>query len=101
MAITLQDFRTRVAALDSLTFETTARRRPFVLHVEDGGLRFAISTGKQRRHDWSDVERVLERYEQCRTFNPSQYTDVTFNASYVLAVLRKLVEDSGGPPSAA
>jgi hypothetical protein len=94
--LSLQDFRARVRAFHGQSFQTGARKRGFTLHVQPSGLEFAVSSsGKTRRHDWADVERVLERYEECRAFNPSRYTDVTFNASYVLAVLHRMLEDGG------
>jgi hypothetical protein len=92
-AMSLSQFRTAVSGFQGHSFVTLAREQPFVLQIEPDALAFAIATGKVRRESWNQVERVLERFAQTESFQPSKYVDVTHNASYVLKVLKVLLQD--------
>src|SRR6266487_432070 len=89
----LQDFRARVDSLDGQACETDARKRGFALHVRPQGVEFKLAgSGNRRLERWQYVEQLLDRYNKKPSFNPGDYQDFSRNASYVLRVLRAIVE---------
>jgi hypothetical protein len=54
-------------------------------------------SGKPRMQQWKYVERVLKRYNEKRSLHPSAYTDLTRNASYILAVVRAYLDSLSAP----
>jgi hypothetical protein len=93
--MSLQEFRVRVKALDGRAFETDAQKQPFTLHVLDDGLAFDVgSSGKRRRERWEYVDQVLALYSVKPSFKPGDYQAVSRNASYVLRLLRAVMESA-------
>ena len=88
--MTLAQFRLRVAELDGQTLHTASRRRPFTVRVLPDGVSITPSTGKERLVSWSMMENILERFRELRSFTPVRYHDLTFDSSYVMAILRRL-----------
>ena len=90
--ISLTEFRVHAAALDGAVLNTRHRKCPFLLTVEPTGLTYTPqSTGYPRPQPWHYVERLLDRYNETGSFTPSEYHDLTVNASYFLAVLQAVL----------
>jgi hypothetical protein len=73
---------------------TAGGRARFVVEVKQGREGEFISfkprsTGKARRLE-SDIDEVLEQYNRTRSMRPCDYTSLTQNASYVLALIGRL-----------
>lgn len=89
----LGQFQQLVRSLEGRTLETEAEKLPFRFHVTSGGLEYTpSSTGRVRRETWEHVSAALDRYNDTGSFKPGDYTDVTRNASYLLVVLRTLLD---------
>lgn len=78
-------------ALDGQRLETSRRRLGFTVRVTGNGLEYTPeSSGKPRPDTWQSIERVLDRYNETRSLELSEYHDITHNSSYVMTVLRRL-----------
>jgi hypothetical protein len=88
--MTLAQFKLRVTPLDGQTMYTTSRRRPFALRVLPDGMAITPSTGKERFVSWPMMDSILERFRELRSFTPVRYRDLTFDSSYVMAILKRL-----------
>jgi hypothetical protein len=67
---------------------THARGCTFHVQVIDGGLVYTPeSTGKPRPQMNRDIDRVLDRFHESGSFRPVDYTDLTVNALYLLAII--------------
>ena len=93
--MTLAQFKARVASLDGQTMHTTSRRRPFNVRVLPDGVSITPSTGKERFISWPMMDAILARFRELRTFTPVRYRDLTFDSSYVMAILRQLTTSHG------
>jgi hypothetical protein len=83
-------FRQRVASLHGKTLLTATRRRPFAIAVHADGLAITPSSGKVRLVSWTMIGSILERFRAQGSFAPVHYHDLTFDSSYVLAILRHI-----------
>jgi hypothetical protein len=92
--VSLTEFRAAVKRLDGHVLETDAREQPFTVRVQDSGLEFIPGSGAPRPDTWANIERVLERHASTESLRPVDYQDVTFNASYILRVLRAVLAGS-------
>jgi hypothetical protein len=93
VSLSVAEFWARARELDGRTLHTLIRNRPFTCRVHPDYLEFTpASSGKARRHYREDAARVLERFGECRAFDPVRYAEVTRNASYVLTVLHTVLE---------
>jgi hypothetical protein len=99
--MTLDEFKERVASLDGKTLYTGSWHRPFTVAINDEGLAITPSSGKMRLVSWATVGSVLERFRAQGSFAPKHYHDVTFDSSYLMAILRHMkspeAEPSGKP----
>lgn len=74
---------TKGAVLHTLT-----RRTPFTVEVIGNTLEITPGSSRQpRREDRRSVEALLKRFRESGSYQMSVYRDLTFNASYVLALL--------------
>lgn len=71
---------------------TQARSQPFTLYVDDDILYVRNVKGKNRRIRPQAVARFIEKFEEDESFSPSDYQNVTFNASYLLAAMKYITE---------
>jgi hypothetical protein len=70
------------------TLETKTGKQ-FTVEVKDGLAHFTPeSTGTRRNTSRAVTEDLLERFTRTRSFRPSDYVDITRNASYYVALLR-------------
>jgi hypothetical protein len=90
--LSLSQFRVAANGLDGKVLATHAQGKQFRFRILPTGLEYTPSaTDRPRRQDWKHVAAVLDRFNKTGSFEPGQYQDVTYNASYVLAVLRAVV----------
>lgn len=69
--------------------ETKTGKR-FTVEVESGVAYFTPeSTGVRRNTSRAVTEDLLARHQKTRSLRPSDYVDITRNASYYVAVLRQ------------
>jgi hypothetical protein len=77
-------------SLKGETLYTEARNKPFAVEVEGGALWFVpLSSGKHRRASPEKTEQVLSLLNKTGSCTPGSYHDITFHASYILAVASK------------
>jgi hypothetical protein len=94
------EFQRRALTLDGQTIWTTKQKKPFVLHVDEAGMVITpTSSGIPRRVGWGRMEKVLEKYNESGSTDPTDYVDVTRHGSYFLAILQQAV-DGGATPNA-
>ena len=67
---------------------TLHRAKAFKVAVIGGGLEITPSTGTPRMTDRAHMGELLNRLAKTGSFQPGKYVDVTFNASYVLALVK-------------
>jgi hypothetical protein len=60
--------------------------RPFTARVVDDKLVFIPSTKKPRR-DMQSVTRICEEFSRCNSWHPGDYSNISKNASYALAMI--------------
>jgi hypothetical protein len=86
--ISLNELRAYAKTLQGRTLTTAARKKEFAVEVKDNGLIYTpASTRRSRFQHNKHIVPILERFNTTRSFTPSEYHDLTVNASYVLAVI--------------
>jgi hypothetical protein len=71
------------------TLRTMVRKTQFRIEVIDSCLEITpASSGGARRESKAAVSGLLARFDKTRSFQMSDYQDVSFNASYVLALVK-------------
>lgn len=71
------------------TFRTMVRKTQFRIEVIDSCLEITpASSGGARRESKAALASLLARFDKTRSFQMSDYQDVSFNASYVLALVK-------------
>ena len=79
-------------SLAGQTLTTQARDVPFAVERSGSGLVYTLAeTERTRPEPVSALEKVLARYQETISLRPADYQDVTFNASYTLALLGRFV----------
>jgi hypothetical protein len=78
-----------VRGLEGQQIPTKAGRSAFSVAVSGGEISFTPPSGKRRR---TDFRRVLTRYNEVRTLNSHEYHDITWNASYHLALIGRYLQ---------
>lgn len=74
--------------LEGETLFTLHRRRPFTVVVIGNDIEITPSTGSPRRTDPNHIDLLLNKLRSTGSFQPGQYTEVTFNASYILTLVK-------------
>jgi len=87
-------FITFCKGLEGLTLPTIGGKAHFVLSsVEHDRLHYIVeSTGKIRHSTRPWIEAVLDHHKKTKSFRPKDYQDITFNASYTLALIKLYLE---------
>ncbi|NHZ44599.1 GIY-YIG nuclease family protein [Massilia aquatica] len=68
---------------------TMVRKTQFRVEVVDNILEITpVSSGGVRRENKTNIDALLARFDKTRSFQMSDYQDVSFNASYVLALVK-------------
>jgi hypothetical protein len=88
--ITLQDLRGFAESINNEQLETLTRHKRFTFSLDHRGFHYIPeSSGKPRIQENRYIERVLERFNQIWSMSPKDYQDISKNASYLLAVIKK------------
>jgi len=71
------------------TLMTMVRKTQFRVEIVENFLEITpASSGGRRRESKSSISSLLARFDKTRSFQMSDYQDVSFNASYVLALVK-------------
>jgi len=73
---------------------TLSRKQPFSIYAEQETLYIKNTGGNIRRLDRKSVAAFIEHFEETGSQAARDYQDITFNASYLLAVMRYLDGDA-------
>ncbi len=90
--ISLNSFFAFCKGLQGQSLPTIGERASFTLSlVDENDALYYIpdSTGKERRVAKHYIDEVLKRFAVTHSFKPSDYTDITRNASYTLALIKR------------
>lgn len=74
---------------------TLKERAPFRVEAIGDSFEFLLKSGKARREGKAGVEAVLKAFNEKESWKTSDYTELTFNASYLLAVLKAMSDSHG------
>ena len=75
-------------SLDDVQLFTLAKNKEFSVEVENNSLFFVPkSSGKRRKADEKKTQEVLESFTRDNDWSQANYKSITFNASYILALL--------------
>jgi hypothetical protein len=75
-------------SLEGESLTTLHRKKSFKVAVIGAALEITSPTGKPRKTDRSHIDELLKRLAKTGSFQPVQYKDLTFNASYLLAIVK-------------
>jgi hypothetical protein len=79
--------------LEGQTLVTRAQEKPFQVRVAKRGLEYVpASTGKPRLQGYRFVQRFLDRHAETGSLHPSDYHDISVNASYLTALIERFVQ---------
>ena len=84
--------------LQGETLRTMVRKTQFRVEVVESFLEITpASSGGARRESKATISNLLARFDKTRSFQMSDYQDVSFNASYVLALVKAWQAQSHSP----
>lgn len=87
-ALTADDLLRFATTLEGEPLTTLERRARFTVHVVPAGLEITpASSGKTRLVSREIVQRVCDEFERSRSERPGHYQEITFDASYLLAII--------------
>jgi hypothetical protein len=77
-----------VDTLDDKQLETLARKRRFRAIGTSNGIEITpASSGQPRQISRGMIQRVCDEFEQSKSMKPADYHAITFDASYLLAII--------------
>jgi len=92
--MTLDEFLNRAARLRGQKLITSARKAVFRIRVEGRRLEvIPASTNRPRMVPGSRISRFLDEYNRSHMGRPGHYQEITFDASYLLAILSRTEEE--------
>ncbi len=72
---------------------TLGKKSSFVLEVSEDAFTYTpVTTQKPRRQTFVYANLVFERYRKTGSLKTSEYTDLTVNSSYILALIKAFSE---------
>lgn len=78
------------STLEGERLETGVRRAGFTVAVSDAGIQITPeSSGKPRLVQGSSIRRFLEEYARSGSKRAGDYQEVSFDASYLLAIIAR------------
>lgn len=90
MTLSVDTLLTFARGLKGASLVTLHDHKPFKVEVVGDRLEISVgSTGKRRRTDRDHIESVIAKFNTTGSFQPSQYVDLTHNASYVLTLISR------------
>ena len=78
--------------LEGAELRTLHRNRTFRVEVEGSNLVFVNSKGNRRPHGGKYLRAVCDTFSKTNSYFPSDYRDLTVNASYILAIIRRYAD---------
>ncbi len=92
--VSADDLLTFAPTLEGQELLTLHRKRTFTVEVEGGNLVFVNSKGKRRPHGGKYLRAVCEAFSGTNrnSYHPGDYRDLTVNASYILAIIRRYAD---------
>ena len=88
MTPTFEDLVAFAKKIEGQPIYTLKRAKPFFVNVESGRLRFTpAKSSSVRRSNTEEIKSVLKRFADTGSFEPGKYSEISFNASYVLALV--------------
>ena len=89
--LTIRDF---VARHPGGVFTTLSRKVPFSVEIFEGALLITPhSTRRTRRITDAMIEKVCAEYALTRSSRPADYRDITFDSSYLVALIQAALEE--------
>ena len=86
--ININNFLRLASQLEGKRLETEARKAPFCIKVLPAGIEITPeSSGKSRIVPVNRIGRFLDEYNASRNRHPGHYQEITFDSSYLLAIL--------------
>jgi hypothetical protein len=87
--VTAKELIEFVRAKGSFQLSTDKQQKPFTVRLNGNDLEFVPhSTKKPRAHELKWIQRVCNRFSQTNSYRPGDYSDLTVNASYTVAVIK-------------
>jgi hypothetical protein len=82
-------------SLEGIRIRTAGGRAWFTVRVADRGLEYTPeSTGIPRLHTTKFIARILERHSRTGSLRPGDYSDISKNVSYILALVASYLGNS-------
>ena len=88
MIPTVDELLAFAGTLKGKQLQTLHRRKPFKVALVGGALEIIPSTGTPRATDRAHIGALLGHLKKTGSYQPGRYVDVTFNASYMLALVK-------------
>ena len=80
--------------MEGQEISTRAGRSKFTVCVAGDGVEYVpLSTKKPRLHERKIIDVVLDHFEKTGSFVISDYRDLTYNASYTLALIDRYLKN--------
>jgi hypothetical protein len=76
--------------------QTLHQKKTFTVEVKGDCFFFTAKSTlkKPRLHNGKYLQAVCDKFSEKKSYHPSEYHDLTYDASYILAIIRRYV-DSG------
>jgi predicted HNH restriction endonuclease len=88
--ITPEELIEFVRAKQSLQLKTGKQGKVFTVRLNGNDLEIVPhATKKARAHEMKWLRRVCDRFSRIHSFRPTDYSELTVNASYTLAIIRE------------
>ena len=82
-----------VDALDNRQLVTLARKKPFNVRATPDGIEIIPASKHLRRVSREKIQRLCNEYTHSKSMKPGDYKAVSFDASYLLAVVDGFLHD--------
>ncbi len=92
--VSIEDFLRFASDLEDERLTTAGGRAFFTVRVLPRGMEITPeSSRKPRLVQWEKIQEVLNQYEQSPNLQPGQYQAITFDASYLLGIVARYLQD--------
>jgi hypothetical protein len=90
LRITADDVIALARSLNGQTLETLHRPRAFTVEIDGDHIVFTPSKSNYpRRHDKNTLQRICDTFSETNSYHPSDYNEISRNASYTLTLIKK------------
>ncbi len=88
--VEIEKLKSFVQTLRGETLRTIDQEKAFTVEVTRRGFEYTpASSGKPRTNDYRTIERVIGHFHHIQRYEPGQYHDMTRNASYLMAIIKR------------